>query len=590
MLAALLYCSAASAGEAAAQSHVSHQPLQQTAAASVSTIAGRVVDEDGAGIAGASVFAMGAAITAARTDQRGSFELSLSPGAYILRASRDGYISTYREAVVVRPDVPMTRNITLLRSGESDVVLASAQRTAVDDDQPATGEVTEQPSPRETVWRLRHLPRTVLRDAAASALVAEDPVPDARHVVARAFADLYGHVDFLTTSALSSSGELPSQTWPRGVAYVVVGAPVGTHGNWTVRAALAGDNSAWTFVGEYAANDDQTHALRAGMSYSAQTLAASESRSLAALDTVRRVGGMYVSDRWSVTRDLAIDSRLHLARYDYLSDPVLASGRVGVRQTIWPAVTLFGSASSQRLAPGADQFAPPAVSGIWLPPERTFSALRGDLTPQHVQLYDIGAEAAIDGMVLQVRRFAERTSQQIATLFGIDRASEVAHYYVSSPGDVAIEGWSIGLSGQVTPTLHAGVDYTATAADWRGAAARTTLHHVAASALRDGTEQLHDVTARVAAELPATATRVTAVLRVNTGFSRRQVREPGLAARFAVELRQQLPVRPLGNRELNLLFSARTLVHEADAAGGFYDELLTVAPPVRLMCGVQMRF
>lgn len=598
VLAALLCCSTTWVDESAAQtSQPPAQPLRQAAAAGVaSTITGRVIDDDGAGIAGASVFAMGAMITGARTDHRGAFELSLAPGAYILRASRDGYVSTYREAVLVRPDVPMTRNIMLLRT-DDDVVLASSQRDVVGPE-PVVIDAPASPAPGETAWRLRHLPRTVLRDVAESALFADQaPVPDPRRMVARAFADLYGHVDFLTTSALSSSGDLPAANWPRGVAYVVVGAPVGMHGNWTVRAALAGgDSSAWTFVGEYATNDDQAHAVRAGMSYSAQTLAASgDQRSLAALDTVRRVGGMHVADRWRVSQGLTVDSRLDVARYDYLADPALVSGRFGVRQVIWPGLTVMAATASERLAPGGDQFAPPAMSGIWLPPERTFSPLRGDLVPQHVRSHEIGADAAIPGsadrVVVQVRRFSERTSQQIATLFGIDRASEVTHYYVSSPGDVEIEGWTFGISGQVSPRLHAGVDYTTTSADWSGTGIRGPMRHVAASALaRSGPEVLHDLTARVSADVPATATRITAAVRVNTGFSRRAVDEPGLAARFALELRQQLPVRPLGERELNLLFSARTLVHEADAIGGFYDELLTVAPPVRLMCGVQMRF
>jgi hypothetical protein len=79
-------------------------------------------------------------------------------------------------------------------------------------------------------------------------------------------------------------------------------------------------------------------------------------------------------------------------------------------------------------------------------------------------------------------------------------------------------------------------------------------------------------------------------LRVNSAFSRQDARVPGVGARFAIEVRQHLPGRVFGRGELNLLMSARTLLRQMDTDSGFYDELLTVAPPVRLTCGLQMRF
>src|SRR2546427_2701393 len=41
------------------------------------------------------------------------------------------------------------------------------------------------------------------------------------------------------------------------------------------------------------------------------------------------------------------------------------------RSTLFPYTTLFRSA----VAPGAEEFVPPADSAIWLPPQRTFSSL-----------------------------------------------------------------------------------------------------------------------------------------------------------------------------------------------------------------------
>jgi hypothetical protein len=379
------------------------------------------------------------------------------------------------------------------------------------------------------------------------------------------------------------------------VAYVVVGAPVGGHGSWTVRASLAGgQTSAWTFTGEYASNPDNAHAFRTGASYSAQTIpGAGDSRALAAIDTVRRVGGVHLLDSWTLTDSLRLDSGLEITRYDYLAEPTLVNGRVGLRQRMFPRMTMMASASSQHVAPGADQFAPPVTAGAWLPPERTFSALTGELRPQHVASYEVGTDTLLArdrDVVLRVRRFSERSSSQIATIFGLDEASQAGHYYIGSPGDVALDGWVMGVSSQVLAHVRATVDYTTTKADWAHEGRRTALWRAAGSAIRSGTEQLHDVTAMIDADVPTTATRVTVAVRFNSGFSSRQWREPALAGRFAVDLRQQLPLRSLGQRELNLLLSARTLLHPVDERGGFYDELLTVDPPVRLMCGLQMRF
>jgi hypothetical protein len=57
-----------------------------------------------------------------------------------------------------------------------------------------------------------------------------------------------------------------------------------------------------------------------------------------------------------------------------------------------------------------------------------------------------------------------------------------------------------------------------------------------------------------------------------------------------VEVRQQLPYQPLRNGTLNLLFAVRTLLHDQGEYGSYYDELLTVKPPLRLTGGVQVQF
>jgi hypothetical protein len=605
VLAALL-CSAALSEDATAQVPGRPDPIRiQASVGIVSGVVGQVTDEAGTGIGGASVLAMGATLAVVRSDDQGLFRLELAPGPYILRATRSGYISTYREAVHIRTDAPLSRTITLLRADDvaGDAILASITQPLVETPEAPPVEMSRPApaTPSDTAWRLRHLPRTVLRDEALAPWLEDSRSLSSAASNDFTFADFNGRVDFLTTSALAASGELPADDWPRGVAYMVLGAPVGAHGDWSVRTAMTGgEASAWTITGEFASRTDRRHAFRAGASYSAQTLTDPTMRhSLAAIDTVRRVGGIHLVDHWSLPGGLDVDSRLRVEQYEYLAEPTLVSAHLGLRQQIAPRVFLVAAASPRMVAPGADQFAPPASAGVWLPAERTFSSLdRSDaLRSQRVEAYEAGADAVLgrvtgtdEDVTLRVRHFSEQSWNQIATIFGLDEASQVGHYYIASPGGVDLDGWLIGMSGQLAAHVTAAIDYRVTSAEWQRSESHLALRRAERSAARTGFEHLHDVTATVDATVPSTATRVNLALRLNSGFSRQDARTPGVGARFAVEVRQQLPGRLLGRGELNLLLAARTLLHEFDTAGGFYNELLTVAPPVRLTCGLQMRF
>jgi hypothetical protein len=608
VLAAFL-CVVAFTEEAAAQVSVPDRAslvmVKASASLTPTGVVGVVTDEAGQGIDGASILAMGATLVIVRTDARGRFALGLAPGPYILRATRDGYISTYREAVHVRSDAPLTRAITLLRTDHAseDVALASTTQPIAT---PSESLPTEVPraapeAPSEMGWRLRHLPRTALRDESlvSSWIDQPDPLPITRPV--SLLADLNGRLDVLATGAVPASGASTTDQWPRSVAYMVLGAPVGRHGDWSVRASFGGgETAAWTMAGEFATRTDRPNTFRVGVSYAEQTLSDPSMRhTLAAIDTVRRVGGVHLSDHWSLPGGFAIDSGFRVDRYEYLADPTLLGGRLEVTKQMFGRVSLVAAAAPHMVAPGADQFAAPAADGVWLPAERTFSSLDAGrpLAAQRVESYEAGADAILlrgdDGgadLNLRLRRFRERTVGQMATVFGLDDASQVGHYYIASPGSVELDGWLIGVSGELAPGFVATIDYAATSAMWHRGESRMALRRAVRSAARSGAEQLHDVTATLDARVPLTDTRVSVALRVNSGFSHPFATVPGIGSRFAVEVRQLLPVRVLGHGELNLLLSARTLVHHLDEGGGFYDELLTVAPPVRLTCGIQVRF
>jgi hypothetical protein len=178
----------------------------------------------------------------------------------------------------------------------------------------------------------------------------------------------------------------------------------------------------------------------------------------------------------------------------------------------------------------------------------------------------------------------------MATLFGLDDRSAAEHYYVSSPGDVRVDGWVVGVAGSLSRYVRGTVDYRAITADWTDPTVHRRLRRAAPSAVRNGVETGQDVTTSVRALVPMTSTTVNVAYRFNTGFASPAQPQPASAGRFKVEVQQRLPYRPLGRGELNLLFSARTLLRDVGDEGAYFDELLTIDPPLRVTCGLQMRF
>src|SRR5262245_29667026 len=92
---------ASSATPAFAQ--LARAPKAMTVRASVSVepgmVSGVVRDEQGDFISGVAVSAIGTSQAQVRTDVNGAFNLPLAPGEYMLRATRDGYVSPYKEMV-----------------------------------------------------------------------------------------------------------------------------------------------------------------------------------------------------------------------------------------------------------------------------------------------------------------------------------------------------------------------------------------------------------------------------------------------------------------------------------------------------------
>ena len=580
-------------------------PTKLTDEASVrdGRVQGFVRDDRGFGVAGVSIVALGTTMAAVRSDEQGRFSLALLPGEYVLRAAREGYVSTYRELIRVQTSGLIERTITVARQATArlaDVVGGPLGRTPtfIDDAKDDDGTAHS-----EAAWRLRHLPQTAIRDVSPSNGLDERARNYASVSSTALFANtaFSGTVNFLTTGSLSAaSGWLPSEL-PRGIAGVAVGAPVGSFGDWFVRGAMttAGDLSSWALVGEYQARSERAHAFTLGVSHSAQLDARNVAAGSlpAAAGVARSVGGIYALDRWHATGSLDLEYGARLDRYDYVAGSALISPRVRARLKIRPGTRLIASAAQYMIAPGADEFLPPPTPGLWLPPERTFAPLlAGDLfEAERVRQYGIGFDQQIGRgakrPVVGVERFHQSTANQIATLFGLDQPGENGHYYVAAPGSVSLDGWAVRLTGDFTARVRGAIDYSVSKASWIAGADVSDLARLVPSAIR-GHEHLHDMTTSLEAVVPETSTHLSMWYRASSRYSRAADAgwSPFTGGRFDFEVRQLLPYRPLQGSKVEVLLSVRNLFRDPRNPGSLYDELLTVKPPMRIMGGVQVKF
>jgi hypothetical protein len=594
---------AAMAQPAAAQPAGTRAPVATRASLHAGNVLGIVKDDAGRGIGGASVIALGSTSALAKTDTQGRFTLSLMPGEYVLRASHDLYISTYREPVRIDSSARLEREITLWRPGATgDAAVTAAMAKA---GQAPAGEAAPEHSHSDAAWRLRHLVRTVLRDEASTGLKSASAIPPTGSTGAATAAlqgiDFSGQVNLLTSSTVGGpAGWAPDQL-PRGIAYLAVGAQAGDFGDWRMRAAFSGGQgnaAAWVLLGELVGHERATHAYRAGISYGAQGFDADADQPWhAAASTSRGVAGIYAFDRWTALPGVVLDYGVRVDRYDYLADPELVSPSVGGRVNLLPRTVVTTHVSRRLVAPGADEFLPPPAAGPWVPPERTFSSLvtRAPIRAEDVRHYEIGVEHVLgpggDRTTLVARRFRETTTDQVATVFGIGATSDQGHYFVATPGSVELDGWGVGVRQQWRDRIQAGVSYSMILANWDPHRQARAIRHVAPSAVRLGHERLHDLTATFDADIPETLTRVAVAVRANSAFARADAGAlPILDGRFDVEVHQALPYQPIKGGRLELLFAVRTLSRDGRNGGSIYDEVLTVAPPLRIVGGFQVRF
>jgi hypothetical protein len=308
----------------------------------------------------------------------------------------------------------------------------------------------------------------------------------------------------------------------------------------------------------------------------------------------RGVSTLYAFDNWQLAPEFQVEYGVSLDRYTYLDRATVVSPRAAVRFAAARRTFVLASASHRVTAPGADQFLPLSPESLWLPPDRTFSALgRHGLEPETVRHYEVALEHELwrTGATVHLRRFSQSADNQLATVFGLNADNRAAHYHVGSAGSVLVEGWTAGVQGAGMKYLRAGATYTASVAEWSGGR-WSVLGRAAPSVVRRGVERLHDVIGRVDLRVPQTSTAVNVVYRLSTGFSAasRLGRQPVAGGRFKMDVRQRLPYQPAVGGTFHVLLSFGTLVHDIDRPGSHYDELLTVAPPTRFTGGLQVWF
>jgi hypothetical protein len=602
------------------------QAITHVASLAPGSILGTVLDEKGAPVVGATVSALGSTSAFATTDKAGRFELRpLSPGPYLVRAHSTGFMASRGQIVDVRPSARSASSIALRHTASALSTSSSPIAAAGFGVMPETGASdapgvsgTDADDHGDVAWRLRHLRRGILKDATVTEDLFND-MPDGNdHFLPRGFSGAVsssahlasnffagtpfsGQVNLLTTGSFDSPQQLFSgDNFSRGIAYLALGAPVGEHADWTVRAALTqGDIASWIVAGEYTTRAPARHRYDIGLSYSTQRYEGGNFAALQSLaDGSRNAGALYGFDTFSISPRVTLTYGGRYARYDYLDGQSLLSPRVAV--TVEPAdhFRISTMLSRRAVAPGAEEFMPRMETGIWLPPQRTFSSVATGrpMQAERTNHLEVEMERDIAAATVSVRAFHQNVDDQLVTLFGMDlpgAPAAMGHYFVGNTGEVSASGLSAGVRAALAHRVHGSVEYTVTNAQTAPSDEAAYLLLVAPAAIRPERERIHDVSTSLETEVPETSTRVVLLYRVTNATSRsapNAVAAPPIDARFDLQVRQSLPFMDFSSAKWEMLVGVRNFFRDAAADQSIYDEVMVVHPPKRIVGGLTLKF
>lgn len=171
---AAVMCVAATAPPAFAQFRPQPQAIASVATLPQAELQGTVLDERGEPIAGAVVSALGSTTAVAVSASDGLFAFRNLPyGPYLVRAHLQGYLPARARLIQINRASHRASTVVLRRRADSDqpapVLVAGvgpAEVAASSEDE------TETHDHGEVAWRLRHLKRSVLKDAAMGLIAA----------------------------------------------------------------------------------------------------------------------------------------------------------------------------------------------------------------------------------------------------------------------------------------------------------------------------------------------------------------------------------------------------------------------------------
>jgi hypothetical protein len=613
---------------ALAQSAAVPEPVGRVASLAPGSIRGTVQDDAGAPIAGAMISAMGATTAFAMSDRTGHFELrTLSPGPYLVRAHLSGFAASRGQIVDVHPSSRASSLLALHRLAGGTApypVLAAGLGGGWSDPAAATGgadddgdAIAPADDHGETAWRLRHARRGILKDATAprALLADDDPSSNQGAIAGRnnflaaparlatnffAATPFSGQFNLLTTGSFDSPQQLfTADGMARSVAYMSVSAPVRGHADWTVRGALTqGDVSSWIIAGSYVTRAPARHQYEVGLSYSTQRYNAGNPAAFYDVsDGTRNSGAVYGFDTFTITPEIGVTYGARYARYDYLEGRSLLSPRVQL--TVSPAkhMRLSAALSQRAVAPGAEELVPPSdLSGVWLPPQRTFSSLADrPLQAERTTHAQFELERDVARSTIVLRGFTQRVADQLVTVFGLDlpdRPASLGHYFVGNNGSVRASGWTAGVRTAFAERLHGSIEYTDTYAHWNQISDPSVLMVVAPTAAGSSATHIHDVATSLEATVPETSTSVLVLYRVSNAFARESsAPDAGLLdSRFDVQVRQALPFMDFSSAKWEMLLAVRNFFRETAIDQSVYDELLVVRPPKRIVGGLTLHF
>ena len=603
-------------------------PVTRQTSSAPGSISGVVQDERGVALANVVVSLLGAVTTVAVSDATGRFEVGqLAPGPYLLRAHLPGYVAPRSEMIQVRPSARSTSNIALRREGAPPVLLAGVGAAGIGSasalvQEPSTtvsepsDDTDRQDDHGATAWRVRHGRRGVLKDATLPETLladAESPEDGGLAPVGRALGqsarlatsflsetDFSGQVNLLAASSFDSPQQLFSADgFSRNSANVRVGAPAGSNADWAVAGALTeADISSWVVAGSYSMRAPARHRYDVGMSYSTQQYGGGNPLALRDVtDGSRNVGTLYAFDSFALNPSMTLAMGAEYGRYDYLNERGVVSPRVELTVSPTSNFRVMASASRRGLAPGAEEFLPPPDAGIWLPPQRTFSALdpSAGFKAERALGVEAGVERDIAGTTLALRAFRQQIDDQLVTVFGASRfgqaAANVGHYLVGNAGDMAVSGCSAEFRAVIASRVHGSVEYSMAQARVLRAGDDYVMF-LAPVAGGFSQQTIHDLSTRVETEVPETATRLMVVYRVSNGFAQPAGRADGSAVggRFDVQVRQSLPFMNFSSARWEMLLAVRNFFREAASDQTLFDELLVLRPPKRVVGGVTLHF